>query len=353
MQEKNFIGVLSRLVERRPWVVSILLAALAIYPQLVSIPMEWRMYQECGKPLHYFATTPIRFLLFFCASLLCLLVNFRYLRKGTFWNVCKWDFVMCILVAPIFWIIVKVFHLKSFMFYMIYFELLILWIFVTGLSYLDILTKRQLHAEKEKERLEMESMKSRYEALVGQVNPHFFFNSLNGLSSLVRKRDENATLQYIEEISDIFRYTLQREPMSLVPLENEIEFAKQYLSVLKTRYASKFSCRIDVPEGLDDVKLPPLTMLPILENIPTHNRIDSEHRMEVTLSIKGDCLEVANLKYPKVAPPSTAGTGLANLSSRFEILCGKQIEIVQDETRFTVRLPLIREDKTETRKDTI
>ncbi|MBQ8070518.1 MAG: histidine kinase [Bacteroidales bacterium] len=340
----NFIERLDITMKKRPWLASLILAAIAIYPQLVSIVMEWKMYSEYGKPFQYFAITPVRFLLFFAAALACLLVNFRTLKTKSLWNYAKWDFLICLAVIPLFYILVKGLKLHVFQFSMIYFEALMLWIFVVGLSYMDTLLESQRKTEKENEQLQMESMKSRYAALLNQINPHFFFNSLNGLSSLVRKKDENATLQYIEDISDIFRYTLQNEPLDLVPMESEVDFAKQYVNVLKTRYAHKLTCTVDVKGDSAEDRLPVLTMLPLLENITTHNIIDSEHPMEISIRTTEDgFLEVSNLSYPKPNPPKTGGTGLKNLSSRFQILSGKEIEIKDDGHTFTVRLPIIKE----------
>lgn len=341
----NFIEKLDRTMKRRPWLVSLFLAAIAIYPQLVSIAMEWKMYSEYGKPFQYFTITPVRFCIFFAAALVCLIVNFRKIKTKTLWNLAKWDFLICLAVVPLFYLMVKGLRLHVYQFYMIYFEALILWIFVVGISYMDTLMESQRQTEKQMEDLQMENMKSRYAALLNQINPHFFFNSLNGLSSLVRKKDEAATLGYIESISDIFRYTLQNEPLEVVPLESELNFAKQYYSVFSTRYANKVSMVIDVPEDNGDAFLPVLSMLPLLENISTHNIIDSEHRMEISIRRKDGILEVSNLKFPKPNPPKTAGTGLKNLSSRFQMICGKDIEIIDGTQTFMVRLPIIKEDE--------
>lgn len=340
----NFIERLDQTMKKRPWLVSLILAAIAIYPQLVSIVMDWKKYSEYGKPFQYFAITPVRYLLFFAAALACLLVNFRKLENKSIWNFAKWDFLICLAVIPIFYLVVKGLNLHVFQFSMIYFEALMLWLFVVGLSYLDILMESQRKTEKQMAELQMESMKSRYAALINQINPHFFFNSLNGLSSLVRKKDEATTLQYIEDISGIFRYTLQDEPLDLVPLESELDFTRQYINVLKTRFAHKLACSFDISGDTTEGKLPVLTMLPLLENITTHNIIDREHPMEISVRTTEDgFLEVSNPSYPKPNPPKTAGTGLKNLSGRFQILCGKEIEIIDNGTSFTVRLPIIKE----------
>ena len=344
--EMTLIERLDISMKRRPWLVSLFLAAIAIYPQLVSIVMEWKMYSEYGKPLQYFAITPVRFLLFFLAACLCLIINFRKVKNKTIWNFAKWDFLICLAIVPIFYILIKGLKLHVFQFSMIYFEVLLLWILVVGLSYMDILLESQRRTEKEMEQLQMDNMKSRYAALLNQINPHFFFNSLNGLSSLVRKKDDAATLRYIEDISDIFRYTLQDEPLDTVPLESELDFTRQYINVLKTRFANKLSYSIEMEENAADGRLPVLTMLPLLENISTHNMIDSEHPMEISIRTAPDgYLEVRNSKYPKPNPPQTGGTGLKNLSDRFQILCGKEIQIQDDDKTFMVRLPIIKESE--------
>ena len=103
----DFIEKLDRTMRRRPWSVSLLLAAIAIYPQLVSMAMEWKMSSEYGKPFQYFTITPVKFCIIFAAALVCLIVNFWTIKTKTVWNLAKWDFLICLAVVPLFFLVVK------------------------------------------------------------------------------------------------------------------------------------------------------------------------------------------------------------------------------------------------------
>lgn len=176
---------------------------------------------------------------------------------------------------------------------------------------------------------------------MNQINPHFFFNSLNGISSLVRKKNESATIDYINELSDIFRYILQSENKGLVTLEEELDFMQAYAQVLQVRYANKLSFEIEVPEEVLQRKLPVLSLLPLLENITVHNIIDSEHHMTIQVGLtEQQELFVKNPVFPKTFEPETHGTGLKNLQKRFILLMDKELTVKQSENEYCVILPL-------------
>ena len=186
-------------------------------------------------------------------------------------------------------------------------------------------------------------MQSRCDALANQVNPHFFFNSLNGISSLIGKKNDENTLTYVNQLSDIFRYILQSDRKGVVTLREELEFIQSFRYVMEVRFANKLSFTIDVDEAQKDVlTLPVLSLLPLVDNVTVHNRIDSEHKMDISIRLNEQYeLVVSNPIYPKLSPPDTNGTGLSNLENRFNLLMNKQIRIETDEKVFRVYLPLI------------
>ena len=206
-----------------------------------------------------------------------------------------------------------------------------------------MLYTRQREKEQEIERLRFENLQSRCDALANQVNPHFFFNSLNGISSLIRKKNDENTLMYVNQLSDIFRYILQSDRKGLVTLREELEFIQSFQYVMEVRFANKLVFAIDVAERQKDLlTLPVLSLLPLVDNVTVHNRIDSEHKMEISIRLNEQSeLVVANPIYPKLSPPDTNGTGLSNLENRFNLLMNKQIRVESDEETFRVYLPLI------------
>jgi LytS/YehU family sensor histidine kinase len=197
--------------------------------------------------------------------------------------------------------------------------------------------KRELEIEK----LKTENLQSRCEALANQINPHFFFNSLNGLTALVRSDKKNQTLKYINELSSVFRYILQSDKKGLVPLSEELKFLESFRYLQEIRYADKFRFTINVPEEKKNKWIPVLSLLPLIENIVKHNMIDSENQMDVGVFMnEQDELVVSNPIHEKLDKADKNGIGLVNLSDRFELLLNKKIRIENKNGFFQVYLPL-------------
>ena len=209
-------------------------------------------------------------------------------------------------------------------------------------GHISLLKDEQDRMATEVEQLRTENLQSQYAALAGQINPHFFFNSLSGISSLVRSGDNKRTLEYIDELSDVFRYTLQSSDKGMVPLSDELDFAESFRYVLEVRYAGKLTFDIQIDnQHKTQYMLPVLTLLPVIENVIVHNCIDSAHTMTVTIDINehGE-LVVSNPVYLKHQPPMTNGTGLKNLANRLELMSGRKLRVESNEERFTVYVPL-------------
>ncbi|MFN8256215.1 MAG: histidine kinase [Bacteroidales bacterium] len=203
------------------------------------------------------------------------------------------------------------------------------------------LYSEQRRKEQEIEQLKIENLQSRFTALTNQINPHFFFNSLNGLTSLIRKKNDENTLAYVNKLSDVFRYILQSEKKGLVPLEEELEFMNSFRYMMEVRFATKLVFNISVDKGMMDLKIPVLSLLPLIDNVVMHNTIDSEHKMEVNIWLNDKIeLVVSNPIFPKLAPADTNGTGLKNLENRFSLLMNKHIRIENDGKIFCVYMPL-------------
>ncbi len=180
---------------------------------------------------------------------------------------------------------------------------------------------------------------------MGQINPHFFFNSLNGLSSLVRQQKQEQTLTYLDELSGIFRYVLQSNTKELVTLAEELQFVKAYTYLLQVRYEGKFSSSIQVDPALLLYKLPILSILPLLENVVKHNVISKQYPLQIDIYTTSDAkVVVSNRIQPKREQPEPGGLGLKNLWGRYRMLTGKDIEISNRKEYFKVFLPLVSTD---------
>ncbi len=187
--------------------------------------------------------------------------------------------------------------------------------------------------------LEKANIEAQYESLKSQVNPHFLFNSLNTLLSIVQG-NENAE-RYIENLSEFMRYILKNRERQGVSLKEELEVAAQYSFLQQSRFPRKLLITFEVPEFYQAKLMPPLTLQMLIENAIKHNEISSEN----TLSIKIYVDEVQNLVVEnsvkkKIDSEPSTGIGLNNIRDRYMILSGKRIIIQEDQNKFSVLLPL-------------
>jgi LytS/YehU family sensor histidine kinase len=174
------------------------------------------------------------------------------------------------------------------------------------------------------------------------VNPHFFFNSLNSITALVREGKKAQTLEYIHKLSGVFRYILQSDKKGLVCLKEELDFLEALRYMFEVRYANKLSFVIDVPdEKRELLMIPVLSLLPLVENVMKHNVIDSDNTMEIVIALNDrDELIISNPIHEKLDLSNCNGIGLTNLSERFTLLTSEKIIINKTDNAFTVTIPL-------------
>ena len=194
----------------------------------------------------------------------------------------------------------------------------------------------------ENERLKNENLTTRYNMLVGQINPHFFFNSLNSLAMLVREKHDEKALTYIDQLSYTFRYILQNGQSTLMPLDEELKFAEAYGYLFKIRYADKLFFDVDVDPKYLKWQLPALSLQPLIGNAVKHNTITRSRPFHISIRTEDDCLVVSNPKIPKLEAEPSTGIGLENLRNRWLLITGHTIEILDDGATFTVRMPLLK-----------
>jgi sensor histidine kinase YesM len=195
--------------------------------------------------------------------------------------------------------------------------------------------------ELENEVLKNEQLKATHEAFKQQVDPHFLFNSLNTLQSLVKQQETEQSLQFIKELSQVYRYMLTSRDKNFVTVGEEIEFLKSYLYLLKIRFGRAFSTIIKVDEKCASTSIPIHTLQLLAENAVKHNVVGKEEPL--TLEIKSDDkhLIVSNNLLPKQHNVQGAGIGLQNINTRYSLLFGKEISISAANGHFTVLLPVI------------
>ncbi|MCD7963918.1 MAG: histidine kinase [Rikenellaceae bacterium] len=204
------------------------------------------------------------------------------------------------------------------------------------------LYNRQTEIEQENEMLKIETLQSRCDALTNQINPHFFFNTLNTMSSLIRENLREKSLEYIDKLSVVFRYILQSEKKGLVTLEEELKFLESYRFLLEVRYENKFRIITNIKDIYYKYELPVLSFLPLIENAVKHNVISSSNPMDVNIFTEKDSLVISNRVVEKLETGEESGIGLKNLDNRFSLLTGKNIIIKRDNDNFNVILPLLK-----------
>lgn len=190
------------------------------------------------------------------------------------------------------------------------------------------------------ERLEREKAQSQYEMLKQQVNPHFLFNSLNVLSSLIHVDTDKAE-KFINEFSHVYRYILEISNKTLVSLREEIEIANSYLYLQKIRFSDGLQVDFSIPEATLSKQLPPMALQLLLENAIKHNIVSRERPLHVRISVEGECLIVSNNYQLRNEHVESTGKGLPNLSQRIQLISGKHVEFGRVGEAFVVKVPLI------------
>lgn len=189
------------------------------------------------------------------------------------------------------------------------------------------------------EQLKRESLALQYESLKNQVNPHFLFNSLNVLTSLI-ENDANASVKYVKQLSEVFRYVLDQNTRELVSLETELKFIESYNYLQHIRFGDNF--RIDFNIRERHFLIVPMALQILIENAVKHNEISTDNPLIIRISDDPDYLYISNNIQPRSNLPESNQIGLKNLSFQYEFLAGKIVDIVNDTKTFVVKLPKIK-----------
>ena len=191
----------------------------------------------------------------------------------------------------------------------------------------------------ELERTKSVNLGAQYELLKQQVNPHFLFNSLNTLKSMVDINDPMSS-DFILKLSDFYRFTLESRKMDLIPLREELQILDSYVYLLKARFEDGFVLVNEVDPKQYDSAVPPFTLQLLIENCIKHNIVSLDKPLIIKLYSEGDFVVVENQIQLKRGALST-GVGLDNINQRFQHLIHKEIEIDKNETIFKVKIPMI------------
>ncbi len=201
-------------------------------------------------------------------------------------------------------------------------------------SYYSYTTFQIATVKQERKQIELQ-----LKALKSQLSPHFLFNSLNTISSLVFK-DETKAEGFIRRLAEMYQYTLNSYQLKLTSLEEELAFVNSYQYLLQTRFGSKFQCDIEIDDELLRTKIPPLTLQMLLENAVKHNVLEEESPLLVRITSDKKYIKIENNVTRKPKQVTSFKIGLKNINSRYLLLHTEGI-IVTNGQRFEVNIPII------------
>ncbi|NNC50626.1 MAG: histidine kinase [Flaviramulus sp.] len=181
---------------------------------------------------------------------------------------------------------------------------------------------------------------AKFDALKNQLDPHFLFNSLNVLTSLIEENPSNAQ-KFTTSLSKVYRYVLEQKNKELVTVDEELQFAKTYMSLLKMRFED--SIIFTMPEKASNLesKVVPLSLQLLLENAVKHNMVTSTKPLHIKIYEDNGNLIVENNLQPKQIMKKSSGVGLSNITQRYSLLTNKKVNINKEADRFAVAIPML------------
>lgn len=181
---------------------------------------------------------------------------------------------------------------------------------------------------------------AKFESLKNQIDPHFLFNSLNVLSSLIEENPESAQ-RFTTSLSKVYRYVLEQKDKELVSVEEELQFAKTYMNLLKMRFENSVFYEVDDTTLNPDAKVVPLSLQLLLENTIKHNVVSQQKPLYIRIFEENGYLVVQNDFQKKEVLNDRKGVGLQNIINRYAIITSRQVLIEQAGKYFTVKLPIL------------
>lgn len=199
---------------------------------------------------------------------------------------------------------------------------------------------RLYHLQLQATRLEKDKTEIQYQNLINQFNPHFLFNSLTSLNSLIYENKQLAS-EFLEQLSAVYRYLLTHKETQLVELRTEMYFVNHYISLLKTRFETGLQVSIAIPEHLVKRKVVPVTFQLLIENAIKHNIVDPSSPLLITVTADERYLQITNNLQKKGWIETSNRKGLESLRTLYKYLSSLPLVIEETENTFTIKLPLL------------
>ena len=203
--------------------------------------------------------------------------------------------------------------------------------------------KRWRNSLSDVERFKKESLEFRHEMLKTQVNPHFLFNSLNTLSSLVYE-DQDAAYNFIRKLSGVYRNVLEHRNKGLVTIKEELQAINSYVDLIRFRFGEKLDLTMDLPEKIENHQVPPLILQLLIENAIKHNVVSTKYPLKIEVTYLKKRIVIRNTLRLKTSKGYSSKIGLDNIISHYDIVTNEKVVIKQSDDYFTVTIPLLEPD---------
>ncbi|MFT4753715.1 MAG: two-component system LytT family sensor kinase [Salibacteraceae bacterium] len=203
--------------------------------------------------------------------------------------------------------------------------------------------KSMISMEIEKEKLQTEMIRYKYDSLKNQINPHFLFNSFNVLSELVYE-DQKLADKFIHQLSDLYRYVLDARDIELISLLEELQFIESFTFLLKTRFENRVTFEIEV-NTLEKEAVIPMSIQLLIENCIKHNQATTNSPLVVSVFKRDNMVVVKNNFQPKSSIKESHQIGIKNLQEQFAFFTSEQLKIEKTDTYFEVSIPILNIDK--------
>jgi len=194
---------------------------------------------------------------------------------------------------------------------------------------------------REEEQAKQVVILAQLDALRNQAQPHFFFNSLNTLRDIIDQNSKDDAKQFVDKLSDVYRFILDAGDANIIPLRDELKFARAYIHIQSERFGDNLKMNWQLQETELDRMIVPMSLQLLLENAIKHNVISRSKPLTVTVAIKDDYLFVNNKIQPKSTKLPSTKLGLINIEKRYALITNKTPKIEDIESEFTVSLPLL------------
>jgi LytS/YehU family sensor histidine kinase len=190
------------------------------------------------------------------------------------------------------------------------------------------------------EKLEKENIKSQYETLKSQINPHFLFNNLNTLASLIEENPKMA-VDYVQKTADYYRSILFLKDKEIITIEEELELIRTFFKLQSNRYGDNLKYTINIPANQLHNFVAPLTLQMLVENAIKHNIISRDKPLIINILTKDDSIVVSNNFQKRDLDQASNKLGLKNICDRYSFLTSKKVEIIENTSNFTVSIPIL------------